>query len=91
MKVASSASLQGCCAGRDAVQAEELLGELQKPEICPCVQDLEAGVPSSNSSESEASSPRGPKGGGTLKTCAVCIEDYRRASICPTIQCWSCT
>ncbi|EIE26579.1 hypothetical protein COCSUDRAFT_39634 [Coccomyxa subellipsoidea C-169] len=38
--------------------------------------DLEAGIPSSNSS-SEASSPRGPKGGGTLKTCAVCIEDYR--------------
>ncbi|KAK9916228.1 hypothetical protein WJX75_000255 [Coccomyxa subellipsoidea] len=38
--------------------------------------DLEAGILSSNSS-SEASSPRGPKGGGTLKTCAVCIEDYR--------------
>lgn len=22
-------------------------------------------------------SPKGPKGGGTLKTCAVCLEDYK--------------
>jgi hypothetical protein len=27
-------------------------------------------------STSSGDSPRGPKGGGTLKTCAVCIEDY---------------
>lgn len=40
-------------------------------------QDMEEGVPSSGSSGSDCSSPRGPKGGGTLKTCAVCIEDYR--------------
>ncbi len=36
-------------------------------------------MPSSASSDSGTSSPRGPKGGGTLKTCAVCIEDYRCA------------
>lgn len=43
-------------------------------------QDVEEGaVPSTASSESGTSSPRGPKGGGTLKTCAVCIEDYRCA------------
>lgn len=35
---------------------------------------------STGSSGSDCSSPRGPKGGGTLKTCAVCIEDYRSAS-----------
>ncbi len=33
----------------------------------------------SESSGSDCSSPRGPKGGGTLKTCAVCLEDYRSA------------
>lgn len=39
---------------------------------------MEEGVPPSlASSASDCSSPRGPKGGGTLKTCAVCIEDYR--------------
>jgi E3 ubiquitin-protein ligase RNF13 len=32
--------------------------------------DIETG------STSSGDSPRGPKGGGTLKTCAVCIEDY---------------
>ena len=41
-------------------------------------QDMDEVVPSSGSSTSNCSSPRGPKGGGTLKTCAVCIEDYRR-------------
>ncbi len=30
-------------------------------------------------SSSSCSSPRGAKGGGTLKTCAVCIEDYECA------------
>lgn len=31
---------------------------------------------SESGSDSSGDSPRGPKGGGTLKTCAVCIEDY---------------
>ena len=26
---------------------------------------------------SDEGSPLGPKGGGTLKTCAICLEDYR--------------
>ena len=46
-------------------------------------QDLEEVVPSSGSSASNCSSPRGPKGGGTLKTCAVCIEDYRQGCHAP--------
>ena len=29
------------------------------------------------SSDSDDGIPRGAKGGGTLKTCAICIEDYR--------------
>jgi hypothetical protein len=32
------------------------------------------------SSQSSSGSPKGARGGGTLKTCAVCLEDYRRAS-----------
>lgn len=28
-------------------------------------------------SESDGDSPRGAKGGGTLKTCAICIEEYK--------------
>lgn len=31
------------------------------------------------SSSSGSSSPKGSRGGGTLKTCAVCLEDYRHA------------
>ena len=38
----------------------------------------------SDSQSSGSSSPRGPKGGGTLKTCAICIEDYRCT---PTLSC----
>ncbi len=26
---------------------------------------------------SDEGSPLGPKGGGTLKTCAICLEDYK--------------
>ena len=26
---------------------------------------------------SDGGSPLGPKGGGTLKTCAICLEDYK--------------
>ena len=32
------------------------------------------------SSQSSSGSPKGARGGGTLKTCAVCLEDYRRAT-----------
>ena len=50
-------------------------------------QDMEEGVCRSESSDSDCSSPRGPKGGGTLKTCAVCLEDYRSASPTAIAQC----
>ena len=56
---------------------EFFLGETQH---VLSVQDMEEGVCRSESSGSDCSSPRGPKGGGTLKTCAVCLEDYRSAS-----------
>ena len=42
---------------------------MQEEEAAPCG--------CSDSQSSGSSSPRGPKGGGTLKTCAICIEDYR--------------
>ena len=51
------------------------------------VQDMEEGVCRSESSGSDCSSPRGPKGGGTLKTCAVCLEDYRSASTVLSVCC----
>lgn len=39
----------------------------------------EGEAPCSSRGSSSSSSPRGAKGGGTLKTCAVCIEDYECA------------
>ena len=51
---------------------------LKGSESIFAAQDMEEVAPSSGSSTSNCSSPRGPKGGGTLKTCAVCIEDYRQ-------------
>lgn len=36
----------------------------------------DAAEETASDSSSSGGSPRGPKGGGTLKTCAVCIEDY---------------
>ncbi len=38
-----------------------------------------AGSDDDASSQSSGGSPKGARGGGTLKTCAVCIEDYRCA------------
>ena len=31
--------------------------------------------------------PQGPKGWGTLKTCAVCIEDYRQQAAMLVVKC----
>lgn len=36
-----------------------------------------AGSTDGSETGSDEGSPLGPKGGGTLKTCAICIEDYR--------------
>lgn len=36
-----------------------------------------AGSMDDSETASDEGSPLGPKGGGTLKTCAICIEDYR--------------
>lgn len=41
----------------------------------------------SGSSSSSGGSPRGPKGGGTLKTCVVCIEDYREGDKLRVLPC----
>ena len=39
-----------------------------------------AGSSDGSETNSDEGSPLGPKGGGTLKTCAICLEDYR--SVC---------
>lgn len=36
-----------------------------------------AGSTDGSETGSDEGSPLGPKGGGTLKTCAICLEDYR--------------
>ena len=38
---------------------------------------IDAGSSDGSETGSEEGSPLGPKGGGTLKTCAICLEDYR--------------
>eukprot|EP00891_Asterochloris_glomerata_P002536 jgi/Astpho2/2536/Aster-x0539 len=38
-------------------------------------------------STSDEGSPRGPKGGGTLKTCAVCLEDYSEGEKLRVLPC----
>ena len=49
---------------------------------CSAVQALHklllyAGSTDGSETGSDDGSPLGPKGGGTLKTCAICLEDYR--------------
>lgn len=39
-----------------------------------------AGSTDGSETGSDGGSPLGPKGGGTLKTCAICLEDYRHGS-----------
>ena len=36
-----------------------------------------AGSTDGSETGSDEGSPLGPKGGGTLKTCVICLEDYR--------------
>ena len=45
-----------------------------------------AGSDDDASSQSSTGSPKGARGGGTLKTCAVCLEDYRRAYVIPCAE-----
>lgn len=41
-----------------------------------------AGSSAGSETGSDDGSPLGPKGGSTLKTCAVCLEDYKYAFAC---------
>ena len=50
---------------------------LYKKCRCGCVKIWFAGSTDGSETGSDEGSPLGPKGGGTLKTCAICLEDYR--------------
>ncbi len=54
-----------------------LLSALSLPHGLPAANDVSAVRAGRSSDSDEEGSPQGAKGGGTLKTCTVCLEDYR--------------
>ncbi|KAL3140089.1 hypothetical protein ABBQ38_004369 [Trebouxia sp. C0009 RCD-2024] len=67
--------LDGCADGMSAEQMRALPVVIAEKRSCRRAGS--DGSTDGSETGSDEGSPLGPKGGGTLKTCAICLEDYR--------------
>lgn len=69
--------LDGCADGMSAEQMRALPIVIAEKRSSRRAASGEDGSSAGSETGSDEGSPLGPKGGGTLKTCAICLEDYK--------------